>query len=112
MRVLVCGSRTYLNGDRIRERLAQLPTGSTIIAGAARGADTIAANAGRSLGYDVIEVPADWDRYGKSAGLRRNVQMLEMSPDLVIAFWDGDSRGTAHTMREARSRGITVEVVQ
>lgn len=82
-----------------------------IVHGNAPGADRIAAQAADDQGFKVTAIPAEWDRYGKSAGMKRNVQMLEMEPSIVIAFWDGKSRGTAHTIREARKRGIPVLVV-
>lgn len=111
MKVLVCGSRTYTNQDPVREELAKLPADAVIIHGAARGADSLAANIARDLGLQVEGYPADWDKYGKSAGYRRNIEMLSQKPDLVIAFWDGVSPGTAHTIQEARKRGIPVNVI-
>jgi hypothetical protein len=61
--------------------------------------------------WNVRVFPADWERYKRRAGIIRNLEMLDQEPDLVIAFWDGKSRGTAHTIGEARRRGIPVEVV-
>ena len=40
----------------------------------------------------------------------RNDQMLDRA-DLVLAFHDGESRGTASVIAKARKRGITVEVI-
>ncbi len=48
---------------------------------------------------------------GRRAGPERNIRMLDSTPDLVLAFWDGQSRGTRHTISEARRRNITVRVV-
>ncbi len=48
---------------------------------------------------------------GRRAGLDRNVRMLDSKPDLALAFWDGQSRGTGHTITEARRRNIPVTVV-
>lgn len=110
MKVLVCGSREWRDADTIRERLSKLPRGTEIIHGAARGADRLAGTVAASLGMQVTEFPADWDRYGRSAGFRRNVLMLDQSPDLVIAFWLNGSTGTKHTVDQADLRGIPVEV--
>jgi len=89
-----------------------LPAGTTIISGAARGADSIAASIGRKLGREVREFPAEWDRFGRSAGYRRNMLMLDEDPDLVIAFQVGNSPGTAHAIETARKREIPVEVIR
>jgi hypothetical protein len=70
-------------------------------------ADTLA----RGLGFEVHEYPADWKSYGRSAGARRSLAMLDEEPDLVLAFHRRGSRGTAITVHEARRRGIPVEVI-
>jgi hypothetical protein len=110
MNVLVCGSRAWKNTSAIRERLQQLPRGTVILHGGARGADRTAGTIAASLGLHVREFKADWKNLGKSAGFSRNIQMLEQAPDLVIAFWVDGSSGTGHTVREARKRGIPVEI--
>ncbi len=113
MRILVCGSRDFEPVSKIVTRVAQLPTDTTVIHGDARGADRIAANVADSLGLGVEAYPADWKRHGRRAGIERNLLMLDgADPDRVLAFWDGKSRGTAHTIREAQRRGIPVEIVQ
>ncbi|MBI2358623.1 MAG: DUF2493 domain-containing protein [Deltaproteobacteria bacterium] len=112
MKVLVCGSRDWTDWKAIENRLQTLPPRTTIIAGAARGVDSIAASIGRKLGLEVREFPADWDKFGRSAGYRRNLVMLEQDPDLVIAFHVGNSPGTAHAIENARKREIPVEVIR
>lgn len=96
----------------MRDRLAQLPRGSAIIHGAARGADAMAAQIARSLGITEDGYPADWRTLGRRAGVLRNLALLDMQPDLVLAFWDGRSTGTRHVITEASKRGIPVEVVR
>jgi hypothetical protein len=110
MRVLVCGSRSWKDQRRIRSRLAQLPRGTIVLHGGARGADRLADGAARGLGMTVMEFKADWSR-GRQAGFERNLVMLDEKPDLVLAFWDGQSKGTAHTIDQAIERGIAVEVI-
>ena len=112
MKVLVCGSRVWDRPTWIGERLSLLPKSVEIIHGGARGVDTIAGTYAEALGFKVTVYPADWQGQGRGAGIIRNGQMLDLKPDLVIAFWDGESRGTAHTIEEARRRGIRVEVRQ
>jgi hypothetical protein len=111
MRVLVCGSRDWDDCDTINRRVAELPQGSIVIQGGARGADRMARHAAALAGLHCAEVPALW-RNGKGAGPARNRAMLDLEPDLVIAFQRdaSHSHGTQHTVDEARRRGIPVEV--
>ncbi len=115
MKVLVCGSRKFADPFQaslaIDARIDKLPSGTTVIHGGALGADQIAAEAAARSGHIVKAFYADWDAHGRRAGIIRNLQMLDEKPDLVIAFWDGSSRGTAHTIAEAGARKIPVEVV-
>jgi hypothetical protein len=111
MKVLVCGSRGWDDADAVTARLLELPAEAYVIHGAASGADQLAAEAAAAIGIPQRAFPADWKTHGKRAGILRNIQMLDEQPELVIAFWDGKSRGTAHTITEAEARGIPVEVV-
>lgn len=112
--VLVCGSRSLANpfvvSLAIDKRMSELPVPTRILHGAAPGVDRIAAAAGERHGHNVQPFPADWATYGKRAGVIRTRLMLDEDPDLVIAFWNGVSAGTADTMTEAKKRGIPVEV--
>lgn len=108
--VLVCGSRGWSNREAIEARLKELPPDSIVVAGGARGADRDAAQIASALGFHVAEVKAQWHRYGGAAGMRRNLVMLRLKPDRVIAFSLG-TNGTQHTIDNARTKGITVEVI-
>jgi hypothetical protein len=113
VRVLVCGSRHYCNYRKIFTRLANMKI-SLIIAGGARGADTLAVRAAKECGFSYAEYPADWERYGKKAGPIRNQQMLDMGkPDFVLAFHDDveSSKGTKDMILRAKKAGIPFEVV-
>ena len=114
MVILVCGSRTWTSADqtlRLARRLAELrPT--QIIAGGAVGADQIAENWAKRNSIPVLVCTPNWNKFGRSAGIKRNNQMLDMKPDLVLACWDGQSKGTKHTIDEAERRGIRVEVLR
>ena len=63
----------------------------------------------RTMGCDIH--PADWDKHGKAAGPIRNAEMAEVA-DALIAFWDGQSRGTANMISLAKSKGLSVAVVR
>jgi hypothetical protein len=84
-----------------------------VIHGGARGVDSMAGAAAAQLKIPIRVFPADWKKNGKAAGPIRNQQMLdEGKPDLVLAFWDGKSRGTEHMIGLAKKAGILCRVVQ
>jgi hypothetical protein len=118
MRVLVCGGRTYDNEAAVWRALDDLVDkhlSITVIEGGARsrlrgmeGADAFAARwcERNHLVCGHEQYRADWDRYGKKAGVLRNQQMLDTRPDLVLAFPGG--RGTADMVQRARKAGVEV----
>lgn len=96
----------------MRDNLNCLMGGCIILTGGAKGADSMAHEIAGELGFMRKVMPADWAQYGKRAGYLRNIAMLDEGPELVIAFWDGKSKGTLHTINEAEKRGIKVEIVR
>lgn len=113
MKVLVCGSRTWTSVEQTKKAYKVLDEISPtwIISGGAAGADRIAELYARGKSIPVTILVPDWNKYGRSAGYKRNIQMLDMEPDCVVAFWDSQSRGTKHTIDEAKKRGIRTEVI-
>lgn len=103
IRVAIVGSREYPDLELVRQfvrKLAAKYPRATVVSGGAQGVDQAAeAQAGR-LGLKTLIFPADWDRYGRSAGFRRNTTIVEHA-DVVVAFWDGQSRGTLDTTAKA-----------
>lgn len=110
MRVLICGSRDWSDREKIDNRIKALPEDATVITGGARGADMMAASCASDRGHRVEIFSAQWQKHGRAAGPIRNRLMLDSGVDLVIAFPQGESRGTRDTITEARRRGISVEV--
>lgn len=127
-RVLVCGGRYYgstttEDGYRVPHRkqvetlknyldniLLEFPN-LLIIHGAARGADSLAGDWAMKNNIEQLSFPAEWNKYGKSAGFLRNVEMLESGkPDLVIAFPGGT--GTAMMCKIASAEGVEVRKVE
>ena len=112
MRVLVCGDRYWNDWQYLYDTLDELKDKiDVIIEGEAPGADTMALRWAKDSGIPVERYPAQWDKYGKSAGPIRNKQMLdEGKPDLVIAFHANisASRGTKNMISQAQAAGIQV----
>ena len=80
-----------------------------ILCGMAKGADQLAWDIANEWGYQVEKHPADWNKYGKSAGPVRNQEMA-MAADALIAFWDGSSRGTKDMISKAVTAGLEMHV--
>lgn len=115
IRVIICGSRSWNKVDVIAKVVDRLPTDTVVIHGCASGADTIAGVCAESRELTVIKFPADWDKFGKSAGYKRNLQMLrEGEPNLVIAFVnkDSESRGTKSMIDIAEASAIRVVKIE
>ena len=117
MRVLVSGSRTISSDHRdyVHSVLQQgYGRYDVLIHGDAKGLDTMAAAWAWKNGVPVKAYPAEWKRYGKSAGPIRNAQMLtEGKPDILLAFVDKPlltSRGTRDMVTKALDAGLTVHV--
>lgn len=76
---------------------------SEIISGGAKGADSLGASFAREAFIPLVEHLPDWDKHGKSAGFIRN-ELIIKDADEILAFWDGVSRGTAHSLRLAKAQ--------
>jgi hypothetical protein len=117
-RVLICGDRNWGNMPgqlgAMHRRIEMLPLDCVIVQGEANGADRMAKKIATDFKMPVESYPAEWDKYGKSAGPIRNRQMLNTKPDLVIGFHSSiwTSKGTLDCLKEAARRGIKVELIQ
>jgi hypothetical protein len=104
--IAVVGSRRYPKLGRVKkfvERMAETNPSCVIVTGGAQGVDYVAEGTARALGLKVLICTPNWDKYGKSAGYKRNQEIVEIS-DRVVAFWDGKSAGTKLTIDLAKQR--------
>lgn len=112
MKVLYTGGREFGRysdeAEMVFRSLEELGDDTVIIQGGASGLDRAAANIARQLGFkSIVTFPAQWKKYGRSAGIRRNMEMLDTTkPDIVYAFPGGT--GTAHMVAYARRQGVPV----
>lgn len=107
MRVAVIGSRKIQIDDLGR----YLPDETTeIVSGGAKGVDTCAREYALAHDIRLTEFLPDYRRYGRGAPLKRNLLIVE-NADLVLAFWDGASHGTKHTIDHAEKLGVPVRVI-
>lgn len=106
MKVLVCGGRDYRDWGHVERVLNDLRAqGMTeICQGGAAGADALAISWAIRKGVPCKTYHANWSRYGKAAGPKRNEQMLrEFNPDMIVAFPGGN--GTQDMVRRATDAG-------
>jgi ribA/ribD-fused uncharacterized protein len=110
-RLLITGSRDWIDEAPITAEISQLPRGSVVIHGGAKGADAIADRVARFFGFTVEVYEADWERLGKRAGIVRNQEMLSQSrPTRAAAFPLPQSVGTNDMIRRCRKAGVPIKV--
>lgn len=112
MKLLIAGSRGFQDYSGLCEVLHQLFKDEKIdliISGGARGADQLGERYAKEHNIPVKQYLPDWDLFGKSAGIRRNKTMCE-NADCLVAFWDGESRGTRFTIEYMQSLGKQTKV--
>lgn len=107
MKVAVIGSRNLIVQDLKR----YLPEEVTeIVSGGAKGVDTSAKEYADAQGIKLTEFLPEYGRYGRGAPLKRNISIIEYA-DLVLAFWDGKSRGTKFVIDECKKRNKPVRII-
>lgn len=118
--LLVAGSRGFNNYPMLKEKLDYLLQNQSdkeihIVSGGAKGADTLAEWYAKERGYQMHVFPADWNRFGKSAGYRRNEQMHQFISQFpkrgCVCFWDGSSKGTQHNFDLCKTYGTPLRKI-
>lgn len=122
MKLAIVGSRNLTNEQEIRiegiiehvvrglyKDSTDMHTQCQIVSGGAKGVDSVAKTMAGYFEVPYIEFLPDWDKHGKSAGLIRNKQIVNEC-DKLIAFWDGESRGTQHSINLAKEAGKLLAV--
>ena len=126
LRVIIAGSRDFDDFPKLMNSSIEILTEISkkrddldrirIISGTARGADKLGEQYAKIAGYELSKFPADWGKLGKRAGYVRNAEMAKFAVEdgnygVLIAFWDGQSRGTKHMIDLANKYGLEVHVV-
>lgn len=115
-RVIIAGTR-YFNDyavlcavcDRLLADKVKQGFDIVIVSGGCAGADMLGEAYAKERGYQVERYPAQWERYGKKAGRIRNAEMAN-NADALIAYWNGESRGTRHMIETAREKGLAIRI--
>ena len=107
MKTIIAGSRT-INDIRLLEKVIE-ESGfniTEVVCGGARGVDNLGRKwAGNGSIIPVKLFPANWDKYNKSAGYKRNIEMAEYA-EAAIIIWDGKSKGTKHMIDIAKKYNL------
>ena len=127
MRVIIAGSRSIIPGTdivarrnryiaRARETVFKICDGarksaltdfSEVVSGVAKGVDKLGETWAKLEGIKVTPFPADWKKYGLSAGYKRNEKMALYS-DALILIWDGESKESGHMKGLAEKHGLAI----
>ena len=110
--VAVVGSRDYPRPENVVQAVTWFCDhypGWDLVSGGARGVDQLAAATARARQVRVIEIKPDWSQ-GRGAGMDRNRAIVAQA-DVVVAFWDGQSPGTANSIGHAQALGKQLLVV-
>jgi hypothetical protein len=108
-RIIIAGSRGITDFKMLDDTLSDLftnklkltPENVTVVSGTARGVDRLGEDFAKKYGCVLMRMPAQWDKYGRSAGYRRNRDMA-MIADIACIFWNGKSPGTGHMIQLAK----------
>ena len=108
MNVLICGSRTFNDMTILRKSMNKIefPVDDIqIISGGAVGADILAIQYAEENNFPILIIKPEWDKYGKQAGMIRNKKLVALA-DVMIAFWDNQSKGTLNSIQLSQQKRI------
>lgn len=117
MKLIIAGSRDFTNISFVKDRIERSVRNvfdkksiTEVVSGGAKGVDAAGEEWAmfNSIGVAKFEVSQqEWETLGKKAGPLRNQKMAEYA-DALLCIWDGQSRGSANMVKEAKSRGLVV----
>lgn len=109
MKLAVIGSRSFNDYKALSECLSRFTDITAIVSGGAKGADSLAERYAFDNGIETIIFIPDWKRHGRGAGMIRNKAIVSAA-DVIVAFWDGTSKGTKNSIELAKKAGKRVIV--
>lgn len=108
MKVIIAGGRDFTNYALVEDAIKCSAFEITqVVSGKAKGVDTLGEVWALANNIPVEAFPADWSQHGRAAGPIRNREMAEYA-DALIAIWDGESKGTANMIQQARNKRLNV----
>ena len=110
MKLAIIGGRDFSDYDRTKECYEAISNITEIVSGGAKGADSLGELIAFDYNLKFTCFKPDWDKHGKAAGFIRNRLIIEHS-DVVLAFWDGQSKGTENSINIAKRLNKPICVV-
>jgi len=117
MKIIIAGGRDFTDYQLLSKEVKKFildsngePGKVQIISGKARGADTLGERFAKEWKFPVIEMPADWDKHGKAAGVIRNEEMAKIATHCIV-FWDEKSSGSKNMIDNSRKYSLTSKVI-
>ena len=117
LKLIVAGGRDFHDYQLLTKAIMDLALveyadrAISIVSGMAKGADNLGYLFAVENNVSDYTFPADWNRYGRSAGMIRNKEMGNFA-DALLAFWDGASKGTQQMIQYMGSLNKPVHIVR
>ncbi|WP_405399322.1 DUF2493 domain-containing protein [Maribacter sp. Asnod2-G09] len=114
-KIIIAGGRNFNDYDFLENSVLNFiskfdKTDIEIVSGGAKGVDALGERFAKEQNIEFVIFPADWAKYGRSAGPKRNAQMAKYATHL-LSFWDGKSKGTKSMINLARKNDLVVEII-
>lgn len=111
MKLAIIGSRGFNDYAWLKRVLTfRFPVPELVVSGGAGGADSLAERWSEERGIKTLVLKPDWELHGKKAGFLRNLEIITAC-DEVLAFWDGESKGTANSLGHAKKQKKPTTVI-
>ena len=114
MKIIVAGTRYFEDYNKVKETLDNLLEKNiltSIISGGAKGADFLGEKWAKEHNIPLEIFSAEWEKYGKKAGMLRNKEMGDEG-DMLVAFWDGNSKGTYHMIEYMKKLKKPIKIIK
>lgn len=110
MKTIIAGGRDIDNFELVKEAVTESEFKITeVVSGTQRGVDQLGERWAKDNDIPMRPFPPDWDLYNKAAGPIRNKEMARYA-DALILVWDGESRGSANMLQNAKAYGLQIYI--